>query len=830
MPPYDKPHVNISELGQGRNYTSDNSRVRARVIQRIRDEHGPRIAKEYRTAFDAAIEQRPAAIEGLDNPEFVALRFEIPAQAPPAQLERTSEKTRQAAVSIQDNGAQGVVLLIPDNKREVLDRLLEEYISSPTQDEDGNPKNPKNNARISQIDAIRAAEFRDFWKDDPEQLPADAEHEMWWGLWCYKDRVDIVVETATRLGARVSEPDNHLVFPDVKVVQVYASKFIVEILAFGTFGVEEIRLASDNPIVFLRDLEEDSLDWVNDLAERIEWPPLDAPAICILDTGVNRGHPLLEPILAPEHMGALSTVWGVDDHDGHGTGMAGLAGHGDLTAQLADTHHRSLNHRLESVKIMPPNGFEPNELAVYGALTQSAISIAEINNPTAPSRVFCLAITNRDKSGAVTSTWSAAIDQASAGAMPGDDDEDPLRRLIIVSTGNVHDEQALDALEEPDAFPAQDPSQAWNALTVGGFTDKTTIYDTGYEHWSACARPGELSPYSCSSFLWQERKSPSKPDVVFEAGNRAVNQLGTETMAGLPSLSLLSTGHEVDDYPFDLMWATSAATAQASRMAAKISASNTDYWPETVRALMVHSADWTEPMKQSFGNHHRSGDRVDLVRRFGFGVPNLNRALASAENDLALISQRYIQPFYKDGSVKLNEAHVYPLPWPTTTLQDLGETPVRLKVTLSYFVEPNPSFSSEIDPNRYQSFGLRFDLKRELETKQVFLKRRNVRERLDGERAPATQADSGWLLGDSKVVSGSLLCDVWEGTAAQLATRDHLWVYPVNGWWRERKSLEKFSHKARYALVITLDAPEIEIDLHTEISAMVEPLIGIEIS
>jgi len=819
VPPYDKAHVNISDLGQGRDYTSDNSRVRARVIQRIRDEHGPRIAAEYREAFDTALENRPEAIDGLEAPEFVALRFEIPAQAPPAQLERSSEKTRQAAVTIQENGAQGIVLLIPDSKRGVLDKLLEEYTNSPIVDEDGNPKNPRNNARISQIDAIRAAEFRDFWNDDPDQLPDDPNHIMWWGLWCYKDRVDFVIETATALGARVSEPDNHLIFPDVKVVQVYASKLIIEILAFGTFGVEEVRLASDNPVVFIRDLEEDSNDWTNDLAERIEWPPLDTPTICILDTGVNRAHPLLEPIIAQEHMSALSTAWGADDHDGHGTGMAGLAGHGDLTAQLADTHERSLNHRLESVKIMPPDGFEPNALAVYGALTQSAISIAEINNPGAPS-----------KTGAVSCTWSAAMYQAAAGAMPGDEEENPVKRLIIVSTGNVQDEQALEALGEPDAFPAQDPSQAWNALTVGGFTDKTTILDAGYEHWSPCSNPGELSPYSCSSFLWRDRKSPSKPDVVFEAGNRAVNQLGTETMAGLPSLSLLSTGYEVDDYPFDLMWATSAATAQASRMAAKISASNTDYWPETVRALMIHSADWTEPMKQSLANNHRSGDRVNLIRRFGFGVPNLNRALASARNDLALISQRYIQPFHKDGSVKLNEAHVYPLPWPTTTLQDLGETPVKLKVTLSYFVEPNPSFSSEIDPIRYQSFGLRFDLKRELETKQVFLKRRNVRERGENERAPATQPDSGWMLGDSKIVSGSLLCDVWEGTAAQLATRDHLWIYPVNGWWRERRSLEKYALKARYALVITLDAPEIDLDIHNEIAAMVEPLIGIEIS
>ncbi len=45
------------------------------------------------------------------------------------------------------------------------------------------------------------------------------------------------------------------------------------------------------------------------------------------------------------------------------------------------------------------------------------------------------------------------------------------------------------------------------------------------------------------------------------------------------------------------MWATSAATAQAARLAAIVQAEYPNLWPETARALIVHSAEWTQAMR-----------------------------------------------------------------------------------------------------------------------------------------------------------------------------------------------------------------------------------------
>jgi IS66 Orf2 like protein len=119
----------------------------------------------------------------------------------------------------------------------------------------------------------------------------------------------------------------------------------------------------------------------------------------------------------------------------------------------------------------------------------------------------------------------------------------------------------------------------------------------------------------------------------------------------------------------------------------------------------------------------------------------------------------------------------------------LGNSEVELKITLSYFVEPNPGLSASIDPQRYQSFGLRFDLRRRNETLAEFRKRVNAAERSDAlRRSPSQPDDDRWMLGARSISVGSLHCDVWSGPAIDLLNRDTLCIKPVNGWWRGRAS------------------------------------------
>jgi hypothetical protein len=265
-----------------------------------------------------------------------------------------------------------------------------------------------------------------------------------------------------------------------------------------------------------------------------------------LDGGIAREHPLLSAALAVDDCLTVDNDWGVEDHDpnGHGTNMAGAALFSDLTFALSDESAIRLPHKLESVKFLPPPTAVLTDPQNYGAITQAAVALPEIENPDRP-RAFCMPVTNRDVSGERPTSWSAALDQICAGVMPGDDSEDKTvstRRLFFVSAGNVPDASDPDDVSDPDEFPIEDPAQAWNAIAVGGFTDKSEIAAAdGLAGWGVVAQAGDHSPYSRISTDWDHSRTAIKPEIVFEAGNRALNSAGTELLSGVDSLSLLTT-------------------------------------------------------------------------------------------------------------------------------------------------------------------------------------------------------------------------------------------------------------------------------------------------
>jgi hypothetical protein len=265
------------------------------------------------------------------------------------------------------------------------------------------------------------------------------------------------------------------------------------------------------------------------------------------------------------------------------------------------------------VKLLPPDDFDATEPGDYGAITQAAVALPEIAAPERP-RVYCMAITNDNVSGARPSLWSAAIDQSAAGKMPGDGEGAP-RRLFVLSAGNTQAVLETARWHGQDAYPAEDPSQAWNALTIGGYTDLVDVSDRGYEDWAPMADAGSLSPHSRTSVGWMPGRAPFKPELVLEGGNRGVSPSGLH-LTNLDSLGVLSTGRDMGR-PLVPFAATSAATGQAARMAARLAAEHPDYWPETIRALMVHSAEYTEPMRRAFESESQLRERYAIVRRFG---------------------------------------------------------------------------------------------------------------------------------------------------------------------------------------------------------------------
>ena len=398
------------------------------------------------------------------------------------------------------------------------------------------------------------------------------------------------------------------------------------------------------------------------------------------------------------------------------------------------------------------------------------------------------------------------------------------------SAGNIDDSNAWSQYPgSNDTDGIHDPAQAWNALTIGAFTDLVRITEPDAQGYTPIAPGGGLSPFSTTSLTWQPHW-PLKPDVVLEGGNAARDALSAVWM---PSLSLLTTHHRPADRLLTTTNATSAATALGSRFAAQVMAEYPNLWPETVRALIVHSAEWTDAMNRMFlppnGNPSKA-DYRNLLRRCGFGVPDLGRAMWSVSNSLTMVVQETLHPFKKDHGKQpaTRDMHLHSLPWPVDMLEELGETQVEMRVTLSYFIEPNPSERGIRSRYRYESHGLRFDVKRPAESIDAFRARINAAARDEEEGTSRSHADPAWLIGPQNRHRGSLHGDMWRGSAADLASRGHIGVYPALGWWRTRPALERYDRATRYALTVSIKAPETEIDLYSEVVNQIGVSIAVE--
>ncbi len=535
-------------------------------------------------------------------------------------------------------------------------------------------------------------------------------------------------------------------------------------------------------------------------------------SVCILDTGVNSGHPLLEIAFEDNSTNAVDPAWGEGDHQGHGTEMAGIALYHDLQEKLLSGGTHALVHRLESVKILPPIGENRPEL--YGYITQQALYTAEIAHPEY-YRIACMAITSgqyNTNDGSPTS-WSGAVDSLAYGVNDGK------KRVLFVSAGNVYPQEFVGSnYPTPNlVHSVESPGQAWNALTVGAYNQHIRIDDRQLCDYHPVADVEELSPYSSTSIIW-DRKWPIKPEILCNGGNVATDG---ENLTECADLSLLTTHSKPLNRLFSTIHGTSSATAQAAWMAAQITSEYPDIWPETVRALLVHSARWTDKMKQQFlNNDKKTSGKRNLLRTCGYGVPDLNRAIQCKNNSVNLIVEGEIQPFTKDG---MNEMHIHKIPWPKEVLQSLGEIQVEMRVTLSYFIEPGPGEIGWKDKYRYPSCNLRFDVINQNENLTDFKKRINMKMRED--KTDSGEGSSGseyWYLGADNRDVGSVHSDFREQNAVDLCEANYVAVYPVIGWWRERKHLKCYNKKIRYSLIVTLSTPEVKVDLYTPIITQIK--------
>lgn len=823
-----RPHLFPQDTRSTEGYTAKKAVVVKETVP-----HQPRVqhAQELRTQFaqiEAAQLQRVAEQRAAEVQTAIGIQIEFESQQGVVLAAESLARDRQGIelMNVREQGNQVLAtVFVPQGKLKHFERLIEAYAEHRT---GAGGRSLDNQSLIDAIQSVRAATFDSMWTDSAGALPANDAEAIWWEAWlpAGDNRPQVTADfrkVGEMAGLLIRERALH--FPERSVVQMYGSKAQLLQSSLVLNMVAELRRAKTTAEFFAALPLEEEAEWSRNLQDRLMPQHAGDSYVTLLDTGVNHGHPLLAPMVADGDRHTVEPGWGLDDANGHGTELAGLALFGDLTPALSDNGSLSVPHRLESVKILQGPG--DNDGQSYGAITAEAVARVEITAQNR-RRVFAMAVSSTDgRDRGRPSSWSAEVDRLACDY----EGQGEAPRLFVLCAGNTRDPNAWsDYPASLSTNLVHDPGQAWNALTVGAYSELTTISEAFGQEYTPIAAAGGLSPYTTTSATWQPGW-PFKPDIVMEGGNAAVD--GTGFTSQMDSLSLLTTNYRPHDRLFTLSWATSASTALAAGMAARIQAAYPNFWPETIRALMVHSARWTQPMLDSYtpnGLRNQANMR-QLLRHCGYGVPSLERALYSASNSLTLIVQDQLQPYQKVGSaVRTRDMHLHDLPWPTEQLQALGDAQVTLRITLSYFIEPNPGERGGIDKYAYQSHALRFAVRRPLETEATFRGRINAQAVAEEQGLPAAGgADAGWTLGERTRARGSLVSDSWTGTAAALANRGQLAVFPAMGWWRNRPSHGRFERAARYSLVVSIEAPEIQQDLYAIVAQQIAAPIEIPI-
>jgi len=803
--------------------------------------------KAHRTTLlqqlDAITQQVKARAETardeLAKREIVAVRPAPDAQLTADQLDDTKADARLVGVMAEN----GTVLLDVASAdlgylREKIEAFADDSKVTAKTHKDGTPKLDESGVQmtarasekaIAPVGSIGLAQIEDL---GGAQLRADAlpeDRACWFEIGCRGGYRNPVEDTNTsraqisrqlhRLG--VNQKLDEFLGPEQVYFFVRVTRAQLDALRAATDCIYEVELAPQ-PLRDLKLLDDMSTKDLADFA--LAKPHEDAPSVVVLDTGIATGHPLLKSAILTATT-AGPEIPSPEDTHGHGTMMAGLALYRDVGAAI-ERGSAEAPHWLQSSRLLIAPGYGTSADENYEkwpVLTERAVRSAEEADARARNRAFVLAITRTMQDppldGIAPTLWSQAVDQLAFREGHG--------RLMIVSAGNARYEQWLTLAEQHPLLQLSEkihqPAQASNALTVGAFTARIELpNDKDYAEARVVAtKPGGISPYTSTGLVGNEW--PIKPDVVFEGGNLAIS--GTLPNDTVPTLSALTTSHRHTlGSPLRLMSMTSEASARAGHLAAHIWKLEPQLRPETVRGLIVHSASWSKAMLEDFPGLN------DRLLACGYGMPNERLASECAQGVAtiavedsmpnAVIEEEPKKKPPKKATTKTTEPKVrrkvklYRLPLPESLLA--GSDPdVELRVTLSYFTEPN-----KFGRRTYHGLDLKWDMQGPQESDDKFIQRVNVLKRAvdaEGKRVKPKTQSFNWSIGIQARSRGTVQSDRWRGKMSELAGDKLIAIVPVLGWWDQRKPLR--TQELKFSLVISVFGPGVYAAIKPRVEA-----------
>lgn len=524
-------------------------------------------------------------------------------------------------------------------------------------------------------------------------------------------------------------------------------------------------------------------------------PPENAAGICVIDSGITSGHPLLKTAIG-EATSVPVTIGDAMDENGHGTKVAGLALYGNISKCI--TEKRFIPKlQIYSVRVLNKNNEFDDE---YLIINQMRDAITEFKN-TYSCRVFNISLGDPELpyNDNKVSPWASILDTLAR----------DLDVLIVVSAGNYEADEFMGVSEIQKQYPNYllnssariiEPATGCNVLTVGSIADRDYLspQEGNQVNCQPIAKKNQPSPFTRSGF---GIGGTIKPDVIEYGGNWAHN--GTYIINS-KELSILSLNK---DY-LNKLFATDVGTSFAAPRVAHVAAQLFNQYPEKsanfIRALIADSSTIPQECINLLDN---SEDKNAILKVCGHGVPNLDTATVSDLNRVVM---------YAESQLPFDMFHVYEVPIPEAFIETNGKR----KITVNLAFDP-PVRHSRLD---YIGTNMTFNLirgRRVEEVAEAFKLRNKSEGKID--RLSSTVFDCNFKPKPSIRNNGTLQKGEHSLSGSPKKYGDTYFLV-VNC--QQKWAPDKFSPQ-KYAVIVTI-SHEAQIDLYNQIKIRLEIPVQIQ--
>ena len=553
-------------------------------------------------------------------------------------------------------------------------------------------------------------------------------------------------------------------------------------------------------------------------------PEPDAPAVCVIDSGIQEQHRLLRQ--AVDGTSSISYVPGgsatdVSDYvqGGHGTRVAGAILYPD---GIPTSGTYRLPFWIQNARVLDDSCIMSSALLPWRVLPEIVHRFKSSGRQT---RIYNQSIASlypyRQRH---MSAWAAAMDALSF-------EQDV---LFIQAAGNVADTSTDDFLlgirehlQSGGAYPTYlmdtlcrvpNPAQSVQAITVGSVI-REEFADGDVRSFAGKDRPSSFSRTGLG--IWNS----VKPDVVEYGGDYVVDsgeppsltihgemcpELVRGTRAGGPLTARDTLG-------------TSFAAPKVTHIAARLQALLPDEPTLLYRALIAQSAQWPAWARQIADPE----EALAALRHIGYGIPDPARATENDDYRVTLITSG-------EQRLRDREAHIFEIPIPRAIRTPSESYDVRVEVTLSFAAAPR---RTRRNLRGYLGTRLEWEPIRRDESLAAFQSRvfdEEVRQESQGRAFTwhfQRRAGDGRVRGTSRVQS-TLQKDWAVVKSYQLPETFAVAVIGRRGWSTDPEDF------ARYALAVTFEAVNRDVEVYesvraeirSTVEARVEPEVRVELS